>query len=171
MTREEKRKATRVSHHGVDRTLRAGKPYRAKSSAEVAKNMSAIRSSENHTEARLRKALFAAGLRYHKYANDLPGRPDIVFRRAKVVVFVDGDYWHGRSVREHGIAHVSTLIRTPTVPYWKAKFERRIEIDDQVTAALEEDGWKVIRLWESDTKKNLEGVAKKIANDVRRRSK
>lgn len=146
------------------------KPYRPKDRAEIARNMSAIRSSENRTEVRLRKALFGAGLRYRKYARDLPGKPDIVFRRAKVAVFVDGDYWHARAVRENGIEHVSTLIRTPTVPYWSGKFARRIEIDDAVTAALQEKGWHVIRLWESDTKKDVESAAREIAKVVRQRT-
>lgn len=78
------------------------KPYRPKSRADVARNMSAIRSEQNRTEVRLRKAIFARGLRYRLYRRDLPGKPDFVFVRESVAVFVDGDYWHCRLLIEEG---------------------------------------------------------------------
>lgn len=154
-----------------EKNAESAKRYRPKDRAEIARNMSAIRSSENRTEVRLRKALFAAGLRYRKYSRDLPGKPDIVFRRARVAVFVDGDYWHARAVREKGMQYIKTLIRAPSAPYWAGKFARRIEIDDAVTAALREKGWHVIRLWESDVKRHLDDSVQAIAKVVRERAR
>ena len=67
-------------------------------------------------------------------------RPDLVFPRQKVAVFVDGCFWHGCSI--HG-----RIPRTNT-DYWNAKIGRNVERDAQQAAALEEDGWCVIRVWE-----------------------
>jgi DNA mismatch endonuclease (patch repair protein) len=128
--------------------------------------MSAIRSSENQTEVALRKALHARGLRYRKYVQGLVGKPDIVFVRAKVAVFVDGDFWHARVLREGGISALQSILRTPRQSYWIDKFDRRMKRDDYVTMTLESEGWKVIRLWESDVKRDIDQAAKLISTEV-----
>ena len=128
--------------------------------------MGAIRSTGNRTETALRKALHGMGLRYRKYVPGLPGRPDIVFPNGKVAVFVDGDYWHGRIVREQGAGALYARLKTPNRPYWLAKIQRNTERDDRVTAALEEEGWKVLRLWESDVKKDVPAAASRVAQVV-----
>ena len=131
--------------------------------------MSAIKGHENRTESALRKALHRMGLRYRKYAKGLPGRPDIIFPKQKVAVFVDGDYWHARLLRENGLQALEAKLRTPTRGYWLAKFQRRVCFDDEVSARLEGLGWKVIRLWESDIVHDIEGAARQVAITVRRR--
>jgi DNA mismatch endonuclease (patch repair protein) len=146
------------------------KPYRPKPAAEITRNMRAIRSTDNRTEAALRSALHSMGLRYRKYSANLPGRPDIVFVRAKVVVFVDGDYWHARLLRERGRRDFQRSIRTKSREYWIKKFDYRIQRDDFVTRSLQEQGWEVIRLWESDVKKNVEKAALRVAALVKRRT-
>lgn len=145
--------------------------YRPKQRDEIAKNMSAIRSTENKTEAALRRALHALGLRYRKYTTDLPGKPDIVFRREMVAVFVDGDYWHARVFREGGQAALRASIRNPNVDYWLKKFLRNAARDAAVNAELEGRGWLVLRYWESDVKRNLGPTANRIARFVRQRRK
>lgn len=123
--------------------------------------MSAIRSVDNQTELALRQALHAMGLRYRKHVRGLPGRPDIVFPRERVAIFVDGDYWHGRVLREVGIdALRDNLKKNPE--YWLPKFVRNVERDHAVTAALRESGWEVQRYWESDVKKGLTQIAMQI---------
>ena len=107
---------------------------RRKTSAETRRNMAAIRSTENRSEAALRSALFRLGLRFRKYMRALPGQPDIVFVGAKVAVFVDGDYWHARAVRENGTDWLKGRFGTSTWRYWKTKFTRRIVRDDEVEA-------------------------------------
>ncbi len=130
--------------------------------------MSAIRSTGNRTETALRKHLHAMGFRYRKYAPGLPGRPDIVFPTEKIAVFVDGDYWHGRKVREEGIEAFEAQLKTQNNrSYWLEKMRRNIARDDYVTSSLKELGWTVIRFWESNVKKNIDGTAAQIAAIVR----
>ncbi len=76
--------------------------------------MAAVRSQDSRAELLLRRALHAKGLRYRLHARDLPGRPDIVFRRNHVAVFVDGDLWHGNAWRVRGLAALSDLFPTRT---------------------------------------------------------
>jgi DNA mismatch endonuclease, patch repair protein len=131
--------------------------------------MSAIRSTENAVELALRRAVHARRLRYRKYRSDLPGKPDMVFPRDRVVVFVDGDYWHCRTLVEQGSQALEATLRTPTRDYWRDKFHRRVTRDREVTAALRAAGWEVLRFWESDVKQDVEGVAERIAQVVRAR--
>lgn len=106
--------------------------------------MKANRSTGTKPELALRRALFAEGLRYRVNLKvRVPGRtvrPDIVFTRTRVAVFLDGCFWHGCS--EHG--------RMPSDPsgYWHQKIARNQLRDSAVDQALQESGWQVIRLWE-----------------------
>ncbi len=115
-------------------------------------------------EVRLRRALWRRGLRYRVNVRDLPGKPDIVFRSAKVVVFVDGDFWHGKDweVRE------SRLRSGSNADYWVAKISRNRERDARNTAILESEGWTVLRFWEAEIKADVELVADKVASSVAR---
>src|SRR4051794_32786568 len=106
-----------------------GGPKKSKGTAEIARNMSAIRSANNRTEAALRKALHARGLRYRKQSSALIGKPDIVFPSAKVAVFVDGDYWHGRLLREKGLEAVTSYYSERQRDYWVAKLQRNVTRD------------------------------------------
>lgn len=108
------------------------------------RNMQAIRRTDTKPEVRLRSALHRAGLRFRKDMRlDLPGarvRPDIVFTRAKVAVFVDGCFWH--SCPEHG--HQPSQ----NVGYWAPKLQRTINRDNRDTSYLTDAGWAVLRIWE-----------------------
>lgn len=131
--------------------------------------MSAIRSTENRTEAALRRLLHAGGLRYRKNVRSLKGRPDIVFPSARVAVFIDGDYWHGRTLVEQGVAGLIAHFTKPQQAYWVAKIRRNTQRDAEVTKALVEQGWCVLRFWESDTKRRMAQVAGTIRRRVLRR--
>lgn len=142
--------------------------YRPKDRAEVARNMAAIRSQENRTESALRSALHRMGLRYRKYPAAVFGKPDIVFPKERVAVFVDGDYWHGRFLRERGMsATKKRLAGRPNEQYWLTKFQRNMARDDNVTATLKDAGWSVLRLWESDVKRDIPAAARQVAAIVR----
>lgn len=143
--------------------------YKPKSSDEIRRNMSAIRAKENRTEVRLRKELFSRGLRYRKYVPGLFGKPDIVFSGPKVAVFVDGDFWHGRVLRERGPEALRQRLKTKNRGYWERKLTRRVERDDEVTEQLGDAGWTVLRYWESEVKEDLEGTADEIEQVVRGR--
>lgn len=131
--------------------------------------MSAIRSKNNKTETAFRKALHRRGFRYRKYLAELPGKPDIVFTKQKVAVFVDGDYWHGRVLREKGLDGLRQQMKTPNRKYWVEKLQRNAARDDFVTATLEENGWLVLRFWESDIKNDLEPAVDEVATAVEQR--
>jgi DNA mismatch endonuclease (patch repair protein) len=131
--------------------------------------MSAIRATENATEKALRSALHRAGLRFRKYVKGLPGKPDIVFPTARVAVFVDGDYWHARVLRESGPGALEATLRTDSRDYWREKFHRRVLRDDQVTEELVGAGWKVLRFWESEVKADLERIVATVKGEVRMR--
>ena len=97
-------------------------------------------------EINLRRALHASGLRFRKdfvvRVADAKAKADIVFTRRRLVVFIDGCFWHG----------CPTHCRMPSRnrDYWEAKIGRNRERDDQVTAALEAAGWRVVRIWEHE---------------------
>ena len=130
--------------------------------------MSAIRSTGGNTEVALRSILHRRGLRFRKNYAKLMGTPDIVFPRARVAVFIDGDYWHARVLRERGPEALYARIKTANRNYWIEKFTKRVKRDDEVTGALKQDGWTVLRFWESDVRGDLEGVAEIIAAAARR---
>lgn len=140
--------------------------YRPKSREEIKKNMSAIRSKDNRTESLLRKALFKEGFRYRKYHRGLPGRPDIVFPAQRIAVFVDGDFWHARMLREEAAGYKGTKMPVPNNAYWSGKFSKRVEKDLAVNKKLQELGWCVLRFWESDLKKDLTSAVAIIRYNV-----
>jgi DNA mismatch endonuclease (patch repair protein) len=118
--------------------------YPHPSSAAVTQVMKGNRRANTKPEVALRSALHRRGLRFRKDTRIVTAqravRPDIVFPRQKVAVFVDGCYWH--CCPEHG--------NTPKVntSYWGPKFARTMARDRSDAEALEADGWHVIRLWE-----------------------
>jgi DNA mismatch endonuclease (patch repair protein) len=132
--------------------------------------MAAIRSTGNKTEAALRSAVHRLGLRFRKNDTRIPGRPDIVFPRAGVAVFVDGDYWHGRFLREAGRAAMRSKLKgRPNSAYWLAKFTGNVARDKRVTRSLQELGWCVLRYWESDLGDDLGPALREVARIVKRR--
>lgn len=114
-------------------------------------------------ELRLRRSLHAAGLRYRVDVAALPGRPDIVFPSAKVVVFVDGDFWHGRDIT----GRLQKLAGGHNAPYWTAKIRSNVERDARHNLALEHAGWKVVRVWESAVTQDLQTVTDRIIEMIR----
>lgn len=121
------------------------------------------RSSDTKAEVLLRKELWRRGLRYRLHARDLPGKPDIVFRRARVVVFCDGDFWHGRRWRQRR----EKLAGGTNAPYWTAKIAANVARDRRHNRALRAAGWTVIRLWETDILRNAERAGAKVEAIVR----
>ena len=121
------------------------------------KNMQHIRSKDTKAELLLRKALWHKGLRYRKNVKSLPGKPDIVFTKQKIAVFVDGDFWHARGHQDKPGEQVAT-----NKDFWRKKLTDNVERDRFVNDALLEQGWLVLRFWESDVKKNLDKCVDEI---------
>lgn len=115
--------------------------------------MGRIRSKGNLTT----ELRFVRLCRQHKIcgwrrSSNLPGRPDFVFYKARVVVFIDGDFWHGNPKRYR--------IPKTNCNYWQQKIAGNRARDRRVTRTLKSMGWKVIRIWESDLNKERAIVAK-----------
>lgn len=125
----------------------------------------ASRKAGSRCELVLRKALWKLGLRYRIVARDLPGRPDVVFWRARVVVFCVGDFWHGRDIE----AREAKLAAGHNPTYWIAKIRANVERDRRQGGQLESDGWVVLRFWEGDILANPTGAAAFVADTVSRR--
>lgn len=140
-----------------------------KSRDEIRRNMSAIRSRDNRTEMALRRCLHSFGLRYRLHPTTILGKPDIVFVRERVAVFVDGDYWHARLLREQGLDALTRRLRNDGKDYWIKKFSRRVVRDDEVTASLSYQGWLVLRFWEGDIRRDVIPTARAIESAVKRR--
>lgn len=104
--------------------------------------MAQVRSQRNRsTEWRLRACLIRAGIRGWKLNPlDIPGKPDFVFRDERLIVFVDGCYWHG----------CPKCYRRPSsnTEYWDAKVAGNRARDAKVASQLKRDGWRVLRIWE-----------------------
>jgi DNA mismatch endonuclease, patch repair protein len=103
--------------------------------------MAGIRGRDTKPELVLRKGLHKAGFRYRLHAKGLPGKPDMVFPKHGAVVFAHGCFWHG---------HDCSLFRWPTTrqEFWRDKIMANKARDIQVHAALRENGWRVLTVWE-----------------------
>lgn len=125
------------------------------------KIMSSIPSKDTEPELLLRKALWRQNLRYRVNYKKLPGKPDIVFTRYRVVVFCDGDFWHGHNWAVRGLRSLEEELASYS-EFWKKKILRNIERDIEVTNTLNNLGWTVVRLWESDIRKDVNTCVSKI---------
>ncbi len=119
-------------------------------SAASSRSKRANKRCDTLPEIMLRRELWHMDLRYRKNVAALPGQPDIVFARSKVVVFCDGDFWHGRDWPSRR----AKLSQGTNAAYWLAKIEANIARDAEYTSQLEQAGWKVVRLWETDIKRD-----------------
>lgn len=117
-------------------------------------NMSRIRGKNTVPEIKLRKMLFASGIRGYRIHYNLPGKPDIVFVKKKIAVFIDGCFWHKCPVD----------FQEPETrnEFWMKKIQSNIDRDKKVNEQLKNDEWTVIRIWEHEIKQEPEEVVKKI---------
>jgi DNA mismatch endonuclease (patch repair protein) len=109
-------------------------------------NMSKIRSKDTKPEMLVRKFLFANGFRYSLHSNKLPGKPDIVLRKYKAVIFVHGCFWHG-----HVGCSYFVVPKTRT-KWWLDKISGNIERDKSILTQIVTKGWKVITIFECELK-------------------
>lgn len=124
--------------------------------------MAAVKRTDTKVEVQLRKRLHAAGLRFQKdHRLDLPNgrvRPDIVFTKRKVAVFVDGCFWH--------VCPQHATTPKANAKFWKAKLDRNVERDRTADAVLAAAGWTVVRVWEHEA---LDEAAGRVMAVVMRR--
>ena len=107
------------------------------------RNMSHIRSTNTKPEECVRKYLFSQGFRYRKNVKELPGCPDVVLPKYKIVIFVNGCFWH-----KHDCPRF--VWPSSNREYWKPKILRNVERDTENKIALRKQGWRVITVWECE---------------------
>lgn len=113
------------------------------------KNMAAIKSTATKQEVRLGKALWQSGLRYRKNNKSVFGKPDFTFKKYKVAVFVDSEFFHGKDFD-------TKKKPVNNAEFWEKKISRNIERDKEVNTFLKSTGWTVIRFWSLEVKTNLD---------------
>jgi len=118
-------------------------------------NMSLIRSANTAPEIIVRKMLYSFGFRFRLHKKDLPGKPDIVLKKYKTVIFVHGCFWH-----QHKRCKRSNIPKSNR-SYWKPKLNRNIKRDSRHKADLKKIGWRTITIWECETK-TIEKLRKKL---------
>ena len=125
------------------------------------KIMSAVKSKDTRPEVALRKELWRRGLRFRKNFKSLRGKPDIVFTRVKLVIFCDGDFWHGHNWAIRGYGSFEQEMERYS-PQWASKIRTNVTRDKSITAELSDTGWTVLRIWESDIKKDVKSCADQV---------
>lgn len=106
--------------------------------------MRAVRGAHTRPELIVRSAAHRLGLRFRLHDKSLPGRPDLVLRRWKTVIFVNGCYWH-----RHASCKKATMPKS-NVDFWHGKFERNIARDQSNHSDLAKMGWRVVVLWQCE---------------------
>lgn len=124
--------------------------------SQRSKLMAKIKGKATKPELILRKALFYRGIFYRLNVAKLPGKPDIVIRKHKLVLFVDGEFWHG-----HDWENKKVKIKSNR-EFWISKIERNMQRDRENELKLKALGFTVLRFWEKDIVKNLEACLEKI---------
>lgn len=114
--------------------------------ADRSRIMGRVRGRNTAPERRVRSAAHALGFRFRLHRRDLPGTPDLVFPRLRTVVFVHGCFWHS-----HDACARATVPKTNT-EFWAEKLERNRKRDRLAALELEESGWRVLTIWECETK-------------------
>lgn len=122
-----------------------------------------VRGSDTKPEMRLRRALWARGLRYRVHDRQLPGSPDILFPRERLAIFCDGDFWHGRDWP----ALRRKLQGRANPGYWIPKIKSNIDRDKRQVEQLKRLGWTVVRVWESSISKDVDLVVDEISEVLR----
>ena len=114
-------------------------------------------------ELLLRRALTNHGLRYKVDVGLLPGRPDVVISSARLAVFCDGDFWHGRHLKRR----LAKLAAGHNAPYWVSKIQTNVRRDRRVERLLKKAGWSYLRFWESDLRASPDVAARAVVKAAR----
>ncbi|NQU87259.1 MAG: very short patch repair endonuclease [Mariniphaga sp.] len=126
------------------------------------KNMKAVKNKGSKIETLLMKALWQRGYRYRKNDKSIFGKPDIAFKKYKIVIFCDSEFWHGKDW-EIKIYEIKS-----NKEFWYNKIESNIERDKLVNKTLQEQGWIVMRFWGKEIQKYLNVCLEKIITQIER---
>lgn len=125
----------------------------------VRHSMQGNTNKDTSIELLLRRALFKRGVRYRKNVKSILGTPDIAIKKYKLLIFCDGDFWHGNDL--HNIKSHSK--------FWNQKIKRNQERDLEYTIRLRDDGWTVLRFWESEIRTDLEKCVQQVIDFINKR--
>jgi len=120
--------------------------------------MSRNKGKDTSIELQVRSAIHKRGLRFRKHYKGLPGNPDLVFIKAKVAVFIDGDFWHG---------YRFPIWKNQLSDFWKNKISTTRDRDRRNHNKIRKMGWSVIRIWEHEIKKNINDCIDYIVSIVK----
>jgi DNA mismatch endonuclease, patch repair protein len=121
-------------------------------------NMAAIRAKDTKPELIVRRLVFALGYRYRLHARDLPGKPDLVFRPRRKVIFVHGCFWHLHDKKDC----LDSRIPKSNKSYWRPKLLRNAERDAEHLKTLRAAGWRTLVIWDCETK-NFERLKARLS--------
>jgi DNA mismatch endonuclease, patch repair protein len=124
------------------------------------KNMRAIKSTGTKAEIMLAKALWHRGYRYRKNDKTVFGKPDLTFKKKKVAIFVDSEFFHGKDWDTEKLRIKSNQ------DFWFKKIERNMKRDVEVNNYLLNNGWTILRFWSKEIKKNLDCCIDKIIYQI-----
>jgi DNA mismatch endonuclease (patch repair protein) len=127
--------------------------------------MSHIRSTDTKPEVFFRKALWKWNVRYRKNVKKLFGKPDIAIKKYQLAVFIDGDFWHGNDWAKRHFSSQEEMLASYS-EFWQKKIRRNIERDKKVNEYYQTNGWTVLRFWETDIKKDLNGCIIKTIETI-----
>lgn len=125
----------------------------SKTKEQISFNMRQVKNKDSQIEILLRKELWNRGIRYRKNVKSVFGHPDLAFIGKKIAVFVDSEFWHGFDWENRKYDIKSNR------DFWIPKIERNISRDCEVNEYLEGNGWRVIRFWGKDIKKDVKSCA------------
>lgn len=120
--------------------------------------MSRVKSKDTTPEMQVRRALHRSGHRFRLHRADLPGRPDLVFPRYKMALFVHGCFWHG-----HGCKR--SKLPKSNVDYWKRKIATNVSRDEFVCRELERLGWKWRIIWQCEIDTGIRHISRELSEN------
>ena len=123
--------------------------------------MQSVRSKDTGPELTVRKFLHKKGFRYSLHRKDLPGKPDIVLRKYKTIIFVNGCFWH-----RHEGCQRSTMPKTNT-NFWEKKFHNTVNRDKMIKEELLRRGWNVLVIWECELKTDPDKILEDLARMIK----
>ena len=123
--------------------------------------MSRIRSKNTKIDLAMKKMLSDMGIKYKMYPK-MYGNPDFVLPKKRIIIFCDGDFWHGYKYGER---------KKPSKKFWRDKIEGNMMRDRQVSRKLGRNGWPVLRFWEHDIEKNPEKCRRRIKRKIEEQSR
>jgi DNA mismatch endonuclease, patch repair protein len=124
------------------------------SAEQRSRNMARIKSKNTTLELRVRSLLHRLGYRFRLHRRDLPGTPDIIFPGKRSVIFIHGCFWHGHTC-------LKGALPTSNSEFWKAKISKNIDRDKRTLSELKALGWRVLVVWQCDTKR-LESLQERL---------